>query len=249
MTRLAITDWVRTRGSIASDIEHERRVRFLQEPYAATRAVLEDAVRNALHMGGIAPNPGVPSAQRTQVIGVTGPRGKEGKTTLATAISGTLARHEERGVVLVDTDPHSNTVAREYGLTEHFGLADYFAGDATLVNATWTSRARHLSVIPAGTRPMPPVSSAQLSALLEQLRASHDYVVFDLPAALRSTTASPFARLCDGVMVVVRAGSTTTQDLDRSLQRLGDARVLGVIVNRWQTRIPRFVERTLGLGM
>lgn len=246
---IRLTDWVRPRGSMATEIERGRRGWRRHEPHPLTVATLEDAVRTALHMAGVAQGHERPFTPGPRVIGVTGPGGNEGKTMLSAAISGTLARHEGRGVVLVDTDPRTNAVADTYGLAGHLGLADFFAGETSLEGATCPSRARHLSIIPAGTQAMPPVSTAQMSALLEALRETHDYVVFDLPAVLRSTTAPPFARLCDGVMVVARSGSTTTQDLERTVRRLGDARVLGVVVNRWRTRIPRFVERALDLGM
>ncbi len=246
MTRLAITGWART-GDKAAAID--RPFPLARDPQARTRAVLEDAVRTALHMGGIGLTSDDESAPRTQVIGITAPHGQEGKTTIAAAVSGTLVKHEGRGVVLVDADTHTNAIAREYGLAGHLGLTDFLAGETSLAGVTCASPSRRLSIIPAGTQPMPPVSYAQLSALIAQLRASHDYVIVDLPGALRSTTAPPLARLCDGVMVVVRSGATTTLDLDRALQRLRDAHVLGVIVNRWRTRIPRFVEQALDLGM
>jgi Mrp family chromosome partitioning ATPase len=48
-------------------------------------------------------------------------------------------------------------------------------------------------------------------------------------------------------VVVVRAGHTTKQDLERVLSLLKDSNVLGVVVNQKASAVPEWVRRTLNL--
>ena len=73
-------------------------------------------------------------------------------------------------------------------------------------------------------------------------------MVFDLPATIGSASAPLLARQCDAVIVVTRTGRTSKRDLAITLDKLRDASVVGVVLNRWSSRIPGLAERMLGLG-
>jgi Mrp family chromosome partitioning ATPase len=107
-----------------------------------------------------------------------------------------------------------------------------------------------MSVITNGATPSDPARVARsehLTTLLEGLKRGNDYVVIDLPATLESMNAPVLAKRCDGIIVVVRAAHTTQNDLERALSLMKDANVLGVVVNRKHSSIPRWVQRTLNL--
>jgi Mrp family chromosome partitioning ATPase len=59
--------------------------------------------------------------------------------------------------------------------------------------------------------------------------------------------APVLAQRCDGVIVVVKHGETSQQDLERTLHLLRDANVVGVVINRHRNRTPGWVERALSL--
>jgi Mrp family chromosome partitioning ATPase len=59
-----------------------------------------------------------------------------------------------------------------------------------------------------------------------------DWIIIDAPPVLPVSDASILAGRCDGVIVVVRAGSTSYEAVGTALQELQGKRVLGVVLNR-----------------
>ncbi len=98
----------------------------------------------------------------------------------------------------------------------------------------------HLTVLPSG--PLPPnpgeiVTSRQLAAVLEQLKATHDYVLIDAPPMFAVGDAAAMASKIDGVVAVLRLDQTThdtLREVETFLSRT-TARTLGIVV----TGVPR----------
>lgn len=84
------------------------------------------------------------------------------------------------------------------------------------------------------SNPSNPLGAAEFAAWLDATRRSHDYILIDAPPLLRRADATLLGRMCDGVVVVVRAG-VTERDLLVSvrdqLERAG-ANLVGVVLNR-----------------
>ncbi|MCC7362944.1 MAG: CpsD/CapB family tyrosine-protein kinase [Dehalococcoidia bacterium] len=196
---------------------------------------------------------GRPSAQaatRPLAIGVTSAGFGDGKTTLSIALASSLAADLGAQVTLVDADFSTQSLAREYGLEGKKGLTDVLAGSVPLPAAVHRFLRTPLNVVAAGTSDEDAgrmARSNELSGVIDHLKSLSGFVVLDLPAALESMNAPVLAQRCDGVIVVARAGHTTRAELERVLTLLRDAHVLGVVVNRDKTSIPRWVERVLDL--
>lgn len=220
------------------------------EPRA--RLELKEALREIHIVAGIdptAPHRGDPDA-RPMSIGITSATYGDGKTTVAIGLAASLSEDFATDVTLVDADFHTHSVGREYGLQGVDGLSEVLAGTMPLESVTHrVSRAR-MSVIAAGNIPADPARMArseQLTTLIDNMKRASEYVVIDLPATLHSMNAPVLAKRCDGVIVVVRAGRTTKQDLDRVLHLLRDSNVLGVVVNRKQSSVPGWIQRSLNI--
>ena len=184
-------------------------------------------------------------------IGVTSIGFGDGKTTVSIALASSLAADLGAQVTLVDADFHTQSLARQYGLEGKRGLTDVLAGTVPLPAAVNRFLRTPLNVVAAGTAcddGARLARSEKLSGLIEHLKALSGFVVLDLPATTESMNAPVLAQRCDGVIVVVRHGKTTRSQLDRVLHLLRDANVLGVVVNRERSSVPRWVERTLDLA-
>jgi Mrp family chromosome partitioning ATPase len=57
-------------------------------------------------------------------------------------------------------------------------------------------------------------------------------IIFDLPPLLRNDDAMVFVPNADACLFVVEAGVTTQNEIERSMQLLKHARVLGTILNK-----------------
>jgi len=214
---------------------------------------LADAVREIQHMAGFTAQLSTSNGAATSslAVGITSPRPGAGKSTIATALAAMLSADLEVDVALVDADFEGHTIDEDFGLAGAAGFTDILDGTAGLDEASHSLPQSTLRVVPLGTRIADGARVARAVRVAEFVRAAKEenrFVVFDLPSALVSTTAPTMARLCDSVIIVARVGQTTTMDLERSVQRLKDAPIAGVVLNRWRTRIPGWLDSALALG-
>ena len=193
---------------------------------------------------------GALAAHHPLTIGITSASPGEGKSMLAMGLASSLCSDFATAVSLVDADFETHSIGSEYGLDGREGLAEVLLGQCELPAVTNHFRRAPLSVITAGaviTNAGQLAHSDRLPETLAQLKASNRFVVLDLPSALGSMNAPAIAEHCDGVIVVARARSTSRRDLERTLRVLGRANVLGVVLNRRESKIPTWVERLLDL--
>ena len=93
-----------------------------------------------------------------------------------------------------------------------------------------------MSVIAAGPTPPNPgelLASSHMLSLVDKLRGQNDFVLVDAPPLLPVADSSGLAVMMDGVLLSVRYGVTTKDQLRQAattLERVG-AKTLGVILN------------------
>ena len=153
-------------------------------------------------------------------------------------------------VTLLDADISTHSIAREYGLDGMNGFSEVLNGSASLRSVAHAIPNTRLKIVTTGmeiSAALRRVRTTRARELIDEIRTTSGYIIVDLPATLRSTAAPVVAGLCDGVILVVRSGHTTRQDVEDTLHLLKEANVLGVVLNRWESRIPRWVEKSLGL--
>ena len=77
--------------------------------------------------------------------------------------------------------------------------------------------------------------SDNLPKIMERFRREYDIVVIDSPPLLQFADARLLARVTDGVVMVVRAGTTNRSEALRATSLLNEDHVglLGVILNNW----------------
>lgn len=191
-----------------------------------------------------------PAPSRGFTIGVTSATYGEGKTTVAMAIAGILSSDFGTEIAIVDVDFETHSLGREYNIQDGTGISDFLSGRTTLTEAMHRVPGTRLDVITTGALPTDPghlIRSGELARMIADLRERYAYVVLDLPGMLPSSSGRSIADLCDGIVVVTLADRTTRMELDHTLERLEGLRVLGVIINSWKRRMPRWLERGLGL--
>jgi Mrp family chromosome partitioning ATPase len=67
--------------------------------------------------------------------------------------------------------------------------------------------------------------------LIDEVSERYDRVIFDSPAVLGLPDAKIISDLSDGVVLVVRADSTSEQDVETLLDILDRKRILGMLLN------------------
>ncbi|EMY33587.1 lipopolysaccharide biosynthesis protein [Arthrobacter crystallopoietes BAB-32] len=175
-----------------------------------------------------------------RVIVVTSSVPGEGKSSVTANLAVTIAASGKR-VVVVDGDLRRPVVTGMFNLVPGAGVTDVLSGQAELedVLQVW-GQVPNLAVLGAGRVPPNPselLGSKAMSDMLKQL-AEHATVLIDAPPLLPVTDAAILSKISDGAMVVINAGKTTLDEIDKAFGNLVkvDAHILGAILNRVPTQ-------------
>jgi Mrp family chromosome partitioning ATPase len=129
-------------------------------------------------------------------------------------------------------------------------LADAIENDASLDDIIINTTNPRLSMIQAGGVPVarrPALAQGRpLASLLDQLDERFDHVLLDLPPVLASSDAMNLSQLADAYVLVVRQGATSEGQVEAALDELQGGETLGVILNRFDSNIPRRLRRLVG---
>jgi capsular exopolysaccharide synthesis family protein len=169
-----------------------------------------------------------------RVILVTSPSKGDGKSVTAANLALTMAQEFNRRIVIVDADLRRPSMHRLLGLSAQPGLADVLRGDVALDDALVHLPDYQLTVLPAGGRADQQtelLGSQAMRRTIDALRSRFDRVVLDTPPALPLADVAVIAPMTDGLVLVVRAGSTPKPLIERALAMCDDSRLLGLVLN------------------
>lgn len=179
------------------------------------------------------------------MIVITSPCPGDGKTTVACNLSIAVAEIG-RKVLLIEGDLRRPRLNSIFGVGNHWGLSDVLHGDGPLENVPVSHLVRETEVsglylLPGGSCGVAPSSlfySPRMSTLLKRLRAEFDMILMDAPPMIHLADARVLGHLSDGVVMVIRAGQTTTESALSACQRFAEdgTRVLGTILNSWDPK-------------
>lgn len=180
---------------------------------------------------------GVDKPIRTLLVTSASPT--EGKSTTAANLAVAMAQAGLK-VVLLDADLRRPRIHKIFDLHPRGGLTGSLL-EGNMDGRLQSSQVEGLMVLPAGERPPNPselLGSRRLRELLDELAEKADVVVIDSPPVLPVTDAAVLAGEVDGVLLVVDAGETRREVVQRaaeSLRQVG-AHLIGVVLNRVSAR-------------
>ena len=165
----------------------------------------------------------------------------EGKTLTAANLAVTLA-YDGLRVLLVDCDIRRPRVHGLFRMPRSPGLMELLTAARTSDSgmapheAIRETSVAGLSVLTCGALPSNAanlLSGTRMRVLLQELQEHYDIIVLDTPPVLATADAGIVASLTDGVLLVVRAGSTDRNAAQRAYQQLANvgARVVGTVLN------------------
>lgn len=166
---------------------------------------------------------------------ISSPTEGSGKSLLATNLARSLAATGRR-VLLVDADNMGQGASRETSLTGKKGLKELLEGTARTDDVIYPGDVENMSVLPAGKRSdrFPEYLAARKStSALRSLFDSYDEVVVDSPPVLAGSTTILLASIVDEIVLVLRAGISTTEQVEAVRQQLAPVshKLVGVILN------------------
>ena len=186
------------------------------------------AVRTALYFNT--------QGKQHSVIQVTSPTPGDGKSTLASNLSVSIAQSGKR-VLLVDADMRRPRQHSVFGIEATEGFATVLSGRSAWRDCVYEcEEIEGLTLMPCGKKPQNPAelcSSPQVKDLIGELREEFDFVIIDTPPLLAVTDAGPIAARVDGVILTLRIKKNVRVSAERAaemLQNIG-ANCIGLVVN------------------
>lgn len=178
--------------------------------------------------------------KNVKVIAITSCEPNEGKSSISFGLAETLAESGKR-VILIDADLRKSVLVGRLHIRERTkGMSHYLSGQGIPKEIICETNIPNLWAIFAG--PVPPnpaelLGDRKFASLIGNLRSLYDYVIIDTPPLGSVVDSVVVSRVCDGIAMVVAAGSTSykfAQSVKQEIDRAG-IRFLGVIMNKVNT--------------
>jgi len=173
--------------------------------------------------------------QPLQTLLVTSTLPREGKTFVYANLAQVLVRQRERRALLIDADLRWSRLHLLLGAPLAPGLSEYLQGSADEFSILQQGPQGNLFFIPGGQvapHPAELIANGRFKGLLQRLAPVFDWIVIDSPPAIPVSDASLLAELCDGMLMVVQAGSTPFDLAKKVCEEFRSKRLLGVVLNR-----------------
>lgn len=187
----------------------------------------------------------------TQILTITSAGCQEGKSTAALNLAVVLAEEGDARVLVVDADMRRPTLGKRLGMKDHAGLSDVLRGQKKLEEVLMQTPVPQLEVLTAGTRTTSPTKlllGPECQALLSELRNRYHHVLLDCPPVISMTDAAALGAKTDGVLFIIKMGTTSRRVVTRALSLLEAAkvRVVGCALVDMKYYIPNFIYRYMG---
>jgi capsular exopolysaccharide synthesis family protein len=177
----------------------------------------------------------IASGQPLKKLLITSSTPAEGKTFVTANLAQSFIRQAGRRVLLIDSDLRASRLHLHFGAPEKPGLSEYLRGDYDECQVTQVGTDGNLCLIPGGrevSNPSELLHSERMKQLLDRMSTIFDWIILDSPPALAVHDASILADMCDGVLFVVRAGTTDFELAEKASAEFREKNLLGVVLNR-----------------
>src|SRR5215472_6934501 len=177
----------------------------------------------------------IASTRKLKKVLITSGVAAEGKTFVASNLAQSIVQQPELRVLLIDADLRSSRLHLLFGATSCPGLSDYLRGEADEYAIMQKGMSENLFLIPGGSlvsNPSELLLSDRMKQLLNAVTPCFDWIIVDSPPTLPVHDASVLAELVDGVLFVIRAGSTDVDIVERTAAEFHGENLLGAVLNQ-----------------
>jgi len=198
------------------------------------RSAMSEAIRHLRTSLMLSVSEGPP-----EVIVVTSPHPREGKSTIAVNLAIALAQ-DGRRVAIMDCDLRKPRLHEVFQVKNNPGLTNYIAGNCSLADILKPTEEDNLVFVPAGPSPPNPaelLNSQAYNDLLKQLRRDFQHLIIDTPPTLGFADARVLAQQADGVLLVAKHQGTSKEAGRLARQHFSqiNAKMLGMVLNQVST--------------
>ena len=169
-----------------------------------------------------------------KTIVITSSNPGEGKSTTAGNLALTLAKGEVK-VLLVDCDMRKPSIHKKFKISNMSGTAELLLRKESFEDVA-NCYNENLTIITAGKIPPNPsemLSSRAMTAFIKEMKKEFKYIILDTPPLQAVTDAQVLSTKADGVLLVVRAGSTKKEMVLNSVDLIKKVhgKTIGTVLN------------------
>lgn len=169
-----------------------------------------------------------------RVIVVTSSVPGEGKSTTSGNLAIALAQ-SGNSVLLVDCDMRKPSIHKKFKISNAAGTAELLLRKK-LFEEVANKYNENLTIITAGKIPPNPsemLASRAMTAFIEEMKKEFKYIILDTPPLQAVTDAQVLSTKADGVLLIVRAGSTKREMVFNSVDLIKkvQGKVIGTVLN------------------
>ena len=158
----------------------------------------------------------------------------EGKSTTSGNLALSLAQSGNK-VLLVDCDMRKPSIHKKFKISNMSGTAELLLRKESFEDVA-NCYNENLTIITAGKIPPNPsemLSSRAMTAFIKEMKKEFKYIILDTPPLQAVTDAQVLSTKADGVLLVVRAGSTKREMVLNSVDLIKkvQGKVIGTVLN------------------
>jgi protein-tyrosine kinase len=243
-------------------VEREKNREFKED---APKAALEDIVLNSKLVSFFEPSSMVSEQFRRlrtyiikpwldnslKTILVTSAMAGEGKSLVSINLAITIAVELQSNALVVDCDLRNPSLSRWFGLDEQKGLSNYLLGEAELPELMIKTSVDKLSILPGGAlqeNPVELIGSNKMKSLVQDLKSRYSdrYIILDSSPLLATTEPSVLNEMVDGILLVIKSGSTPRESIQQGLTFLDKKKIIGVVLNGMEFKTEAMIRRYFG---
>lgn len=162
----------------------------------------------------------LPSSPKKRVISIVSATPQVGKTTTCIALARSFA-DMGRSCVVIDTDLRRGSIAKMLGMDPYPDLVDVLANEVDIQSVVHKDLKSNAMIITSRDTPQDPgglLHSLGMETLINALSSHFDIVIMDTSPLLAVSDAIPIARMSDEVIMIAKAGKTTVDEVQETMQ-------------------------------
>ncbi|TVQ98207.1 MAG: polysaccharide biosynthesis tyrosine autokinase [Desulfovibrionales bacterium] len=178
------------------------------------------------------------SDQTKNTLMITSAMSGEGKTTTALNLAISLAQEYDHTVLLIDADLRKPSIMRYLDKTAPPGpgLTECLLDDTPVSEVLVKTGIGKLVILPSGRvapNPGELFSSKKLRDLIREMKHRYQdrYIIIDTPPVLPFAETRTLSGIVDGVIVVVKSGLSTVENIQDACEAMRGANLLGLVYN------------------
>lgn len=161
-----------------------------------------------------------------------------------------LRSDDKNSLVLIDTQLKHPSLHDLFQVSIEPGLGEYLADKIPFNKIVHEICFSRLKLVTAGGKvnyQFTKTDYEQLKSLLTYLRKQHELIFLDIPPLLHFSEGMALSRLCDGVILIVRANKTKREVVteSKSILEKANVNIIGSILNRRKFFIPDIIYHRL----